>query len=140
MAVEKAPPAFVKRFPGTELYILVSVRLREDAQVRIDGYGLPFRNPEHPEVEGWLNQNTPIVGTLTLLDFLAQRTFYLAMSITPATRVKEWNDARLPLPFNYPYGTDHHWPAGNNGATGLARYADLLERTKSAEMFRPAYR
>ncbi|KAK3295984.1 AAA domain-containing protein [Chaetomium fimeti] len=139
MTVEQAHPTIVKRFPGAEKLSFVSVRLHEQGRVRVDGFGMPYKNPEHPEAEGWVNRNTTMVENITLLDFLAGRSFLFAMGVTPATINKEWNDARLPPPFSYPYGTEHHWPPAHSGATNLTRYVELLERTKNAEMFRPAY-
>ncbi|KAH6850200.1 hypothetical protein B0I37DRAFT_428198 [Chaetomium sp. MPI-CAGE-AT-0009] len=139
MTIEQAHPALVKRFPGVGKLSFVSVRLHEDARVRVDGFGMPYKNPEHPEAEGWINSNTPIVENITLLDFLARRSFFFAMAATPASIDKEWNDTRLPPPFSYPYGTEHDWPSAHNGVTDMTRYIGLLERTKSAEMFRPAY-
>ncbi|EAQ90943.1 predicted protein [Chaetomium globosum CBS 148.51] len=120
MTAEQASPAFLNRFPGAERFTLISVRLHEGARVRVDGFGMPYKNPEQPAAEGW-------------------RAFYFAIRAPLATIDKEWNDMRLPPPFSYPYGTEHHWPSKNKGAAGLTLYADLLERTKSAEKFRAAY-
>lgn len=139
MTVEQAPPTMVKRFPGVERLSFVTVRIREGANIRAGGYGMPYKNLEDLEIEGWVNCNDPIVGSLTLLGFLAQRTFYVAVPVTPASIDKEWNDARLPPPLTYPYGSEHRWPPEHNGVTDLTHYAGLFERTKSAEMFRPAY-
>lgn len=71
MTAEQASPAFLNRFPGAERFTLISVRLHEGARVRVDGFGMPYKNPEQPAAEGWVNRNTPMVRELTLLDFLA---------------------------------------------------------------------
>ena len=42
---------------------------------------MPYKNPGDPEIEGWINRNEPIVGNLTLLGFLAPRTFYVTVAV-----------------------------------------------------------
>ena len=44
--------------------------MAEGARVSVEGFGMPFKNPEDPEVEGWICSNAPIVQGITLLDFL----------------------------------------------------------------------
>jgi hypothetical protein len=137
---EDAPEIIAKRFPGTKRLTLVTVGLAPEAHVKVGRFGMPFANSEDPEVEGWVNSNAPIVSGVTLLDFLRWRTFRFVVTVSAGALDKEWNEKTLPLPFSYPWGTEHHWPVGEDGATDLSQYAKLMEETKSAEQFRPAYR
>ncbi|KAK3290860.1 P-loop containing nucleoside triphosphate hydrolase protein [Chaetomium fimeti] len=137
MSVEAATPALVKRIPAA--VSLVSVTIHEDANVKVTGFGMPFRNPEDPVVDGWVNRNAPIVDGITLLDVLAQRTFHVVLPVSCSAVEKEWNDARLPPPFSYPYGTEHTLRLDEKGIPDMSQYARLLEDTKSREMFRPAF-
>ena len=134
VAAEQATPAVVDRFPGTNHLTVVSVRLAEGAQVRVDGFGMPFKNPQDSEVEGWVNHNTPIIHGMTLVDFLRRREYHFVVPMSTINLAKEWGDDVLLPPFSYPYGTEHHWHED-----GMDQYTKLLEETKSAEPFRPAY-
>ncbi|KAK4184075.1 hypothetical protein QBC35DRAFT_535238 [Podospora australis] len=40
--------------------------------IRVERFGFPFSNPGH-DSHGWINENTPIAGGVSLQDFLAQR-------------------------------------------------------------------
>ncbi|KAK4149095.1 P-loop containing nucleoside triphosphate hydrolase protein [Chaetomidium leptoderma] len=138
VTIEEAAPSLVTRLPGARS--LVTVRFNDGAQVKVDGFGMPFKNQEDPDVEGWINRNEPIVEGITLLDFLAQRTFCFVFVASPSTMAKEWDDTRLPPPFSYPYGSEHDWPSDAESRNpDLSRYANLLADTKSPEMFRPAF-
>jgi hypothetical protein len=133
MTAEQAGAELVKMFPGAKFLSLATVRLRDGARVSVDGFGMPFKNTERPDVEGWINRNEPIVNGTTLLDLLAQREFNVVIPLKPSAIEFEWNDAHLPPPFSYPYGTRHQW------ATKEA-YTKLFEAAKGKAMFRPAFR
>ncbi|KAK4155741.1 P-loop containing nucleoside triphosphate hydrolase protein [Chaetomidium leptoderma] len=113
VTIEDPTPAVVKRFagPGAKQLAMVTVELAEGARVRVDGFGMPFRNPEDEEVDGWINDNRPTVQNITLLDFLRRRVFHFAVPMSAAI----------------------------DGVEDLGRYERLLEQTKSAEQFRPAF-
>jgi hypothetical protein len=140
VTAEECTPAVAQRFPGFKHLTMVSVRLIKGATVSVVGFGMPFRNPEAPEVEAWVNQNAPIEGGIALLDFLRQRTFHFILPAALISVEKEWNDQRLPPPFSYPYGTEHQWPPDVDGEPDLRRHQRLLEENKSAEAFPPAFR
>lgn len=133
MTAEQARAELVRMFPGPNFLSLVTVCLHDGARVSVDGFGMPFKNAERPDVEGWINRDEPIVNGTTLLDLLAQREFNVVIPMKPSSVEFEWNDARLPPPFSYPYGTRHQW------ATKEA-YVELLEAAKGKAMFRPAFR
>ena len=101
------------RFPNAKKGLsLVQVFLRDDAQVTVEGFGIPFANPSHT-AEGWINKNEPLGNVadrpFTLLDVLKQRSFFFVVSSPSAIIEKFWAHAELPSPFSYPYGTDHTW-------------------------------
>ncbi len=130
--VEDAPAALATRFGGGKPLALVSVRLKDGERVKVEGFGIPFANYEQPEVAKWVNDNEPIVGGITLLDFLRRDEFHLLVSHRPVDIEKRWTEDAMPPPFSYPYGTEHDWD--------LDRYNELLQETESKEQFRPAYR
>jgi hypothetical protein len=33
--------------------------------LKVEGYGMPYKNPEDPEVEGWVNNNASITESWT---------------------------------------------------------------------------
>lgn len=137
---EDAPAVIANRFPGAKQLTLVTANLAPEAHVKVDGFGMPFANPEDPEVDGWVNNSVPMVSGITLLDFLRWRTFRFVVTVPVLAVYKEWSEKSLPPPFRYPYGAEHHWPVDEDGVPDLSHYAKLLEETKSAEQFRPAYR
>lgn len=135
-----APTAIIKRFPGAKNLALVTVELAAGANIQVDGFGMPYANPEDPDAEGWVNGNMPIVPGITLLGFLQSRTFRFLVPVFPSVIDKVWCEKALPAPFSYPYGIEHRWPVDDRGADDLSRYSDLLDATKSPEQFRTAYR
>ena len=99
--------------------------------VTVDGFGVPFANRNDPELEGWVNENKPMVDGITLLDVLRQESFYFVIAQPLAEAQKDWDHATLPPPFSYPYGTRHEWD--------MPRYERLLAETKAPSQFPPAY-
>ncbi|KAK4150791.1 P-loop containing nucleoside triphosphate hydrolase protein [Chaetomidium leptoderma] len=128
---EDPPPSLASLFPGARKLCLLSVRLLEGAQVKVDGFGMPFANFENPEVERWVNGNEPIVAGTTLLDLVQKTEFHVLVLESPVDVQRKWSEEHLPPPFSYPYGTEHDWD--------WARYRTLLPETKSTEQFWPAY-
>lgn len=104
------PELSSSRFPDSSYYAL-RVALKEGSKITVNGFGLPFSNPGHPS-EGWLNEDKPIEGGITLQNLLGQRSFHLivqsadAHSDLPSLLEKSRN-----IPFIYPYGNDHVWNA-----------------------------
>ena len=126
-------------FPQTTDFVLgctkVRVLLNNDANVKVGGFGIPFFNPEHPEIEGWVNNNLAIMDGITLGNFLAQRVFSFVMA-GPYPRVSV--DFAVPMfgpAFTYGFGSTHtydedryHQAFLNNNATKelLAAYKYAL--------------
>jgi len=108
---------------------LVSAMLR--SPVRVEGFGIPFANPEDQELEGWVNDNQPIVDGVSLLDFLSRDTFHFLVDYQLRETQWELREELLPPPFHYPYGDQHDWKP--------ERYKRLLETAKSDRQFLPAY-
>jgi hypothetical protein len=96
MTVKEASAELVRMFPGANFLSLVTVRLHDGARVSVDGFGMPFKNAERPDVEGWINRNEPIVNGTTLLGLLTQSEFNVVIPLKPSAVEFEWNDARLP--------------------------------------------
>ena len=134
--VSGASPALFKRFEGAKNLTSVSVKLHEGARVKVQGFGMPYANPGDAEVEGWVKDNAPVVGSTTLFGFLQQRAFWFAVNIATADVKKDWCETAIPPPFSYPYGTEHCWPP-EEGI--ISRYEAIAEETKSTEQFRPVY-
>jgi hypothetical protein len=105
------------------------VHVTEGARVKVEGFGLPFANPQDPEIEGWINDDKPLVDAITLLDFLQAGEFYLIVAQPCRDLQKEWDESRLPPPFRYPYGTEHSWHES---------YEALLSANKG-QQFRPTF-
>lgn len=135
--VEAAPPTLLARFPNSRqakngTATLVSVHLKDGFQVELDGFGLPYANPEDTEVEGWVNNNKPILQGYTLLDILQQRNFNLLVDYQPEEVGKNWRVETIPPPHQFPYGTEHRWD--------IKHLKGLLANAKSKESFLPSYR
>ncbi|KAK2589473.1 hypothetical protein QQS21_012849 [Conoideocrella luteorostrata] len=62
--------------PGDKELSVVRVSITQGQRVTVDGLGKPFYNPGHPS-HGWLNDNLPIFGDVTLLSIFEQDTFHL---------------------------------------------------------------
>lgn len=114
-------------FPAaTRLLSIVRVSLHPGSEVAVEGYGLPFANPDHPR-EGWLNRLEPIVGDKTLVDILNQRDFTFIVHKPSDVLRRDWNEDQLPPPFSYPYGTQHDWD--------IDRFDDLIENNKGHQFW-----
>ncbi|KAK3327407.1 putative DNA helicase [Cercophora scortea] len=97
------------RFPAFKKNLsLLKIILEDGAQVKVDGFGMPFANPGHPR-EGWLIRGDPVVDNFTLLDILQQRTFFVVAEGKSDYLNAAWSEDALPPPFSYPYGSDHSW-------------------------------
>lgn len=87
---------------------IISVHLKENARVTIDGFSVEFNNIADIEVALWVNNNTPILDKITLLDVLLQREFHFIVANTKADIVKNFNKERLLLLFSYPFRTKYN--------------------------------
>jgi hypothetical protein len=140
MIVTEPQPAIVAHFKDAKKLAIAVVRLLDNASIAVDGFGIPFANPEDPEVEGWVNGNTEVLLGLTILDFLRRREFHFIVPMKAVDLEKEWSFRYTAPPFSYPYGTEHDWPVGEHRQPDTSHYDELLEQTKSAEQFRPAFK
>lgn len=130
---EEASASVFDRFPdaaGREKGLTaIRASLADQARVTIYGFGMPFANADDPEVQGWLNENKPITGSLTLLDVFAQRTFYIVVRQPVSSVINKFSIDRLP-PFAYPYGTDQEWD--------VSRFKELIKANRG-EQFNAVY-
>lgn len=97
----------------------------------ITGFGMPFANAENAQVEGWVNENKPIINNLTLLDVLQQRIFYIVIDYPLTYAQNKLSEDLLLPPFSYPYGTEQRWNVEN--------FKDLI-KTNKGRQFEAAYR
>ncbi|KAF4992306.1 hypothetical protein FDECE_13760 [Fusarium decemcellulare] len=109
---------------------LITVRLG-DRPVQVGGFGVPFANADDPEVEGWINDNKPIVDGHTLLDFLQQEVFSFVVAMAAVEAAKKLDPERLPPPFAYDYGIFSGWD--------VRGFKDLIEANKGHQ-FAPAFK
>lgn len=89
---------------------LAEIHLKEDAEVMVEGFGIPFSNAGQP-VHEWLRfpATTPVFGDMTFLDILKQDKFTFLVQHPSRILSERWNPKRLSSPFSYPYGTEHCW-------------------------------
>jgi len=87
----------------------LEINIEADAEVKVEGYGMPFRNPLHP-ADSWINDDAPIVDELTLLALLQQRKFVLLVKQQPLELKKRLD---IPMshspPLEYPYDPCLEW-------------------------------
>ncbi|RSL44165.1 hypothetical protein CEP54_014797 [Fusarium duplospermum] len=121
--VEEAPKSVADRFPDAKGkdkgMTLINFNLGADPTV--NGFGVPFRSSDS-EVDGWVNDNKPILDGHTLLDVLRQRHLYFVLAMAPADALKHYSSDRLPPPFTYPYSEDQSW--------NLARFKKEMAASK----------
>lgn len=130
---EEASKAVFDRFPNAKKQkglTVIRVSLTDDARVTITGFGTPFANADDAQVEGWVNQNKPIINNLTLLDVLHRKTFYFVVSLDVDVASKRFSVDRLPPPIVYPYGTDQEWD--------VAKFKNLI-RANKGHQFKAAH-
>ena len=121
------------RFPKAEKDLAeLHVILRDGGRVEVDGFGMPYANQEHPSLSSWLNNNTPIVDGVTLVDLLRSNIFHFIVTHPKTSLENDWNVNRLRPPFNYPYGDEHGW--------NIDRDCAILEANRSNSQLRAAYR
>lgn len=120
----------VSRFPRANVegnHTLVSVVLKENAMIKVDGYGWIFYNYLAPRMAAWLNENDDTFAGITLQSFLEGRRFSFIVPDRVEITQKVFHDDTLPEPWQYPYGVEHVFDP--------ARYGPLLRATKSEKRF-----
>lgn len=110
---------------------MVTVRLDDGFDVEVEGFGIPYANKMDPQLELWVNNNSPIAHNVTLMDILRQREFMFIVAEAEAHISKRLDPSRLAEPFNYPYGNVHDWD--------MERYMMQQESLAYQESFLPAY-
>lgn len=105
--------------------------LNEGAGAEIHGWGKPFVNTSDPQVNGWINENEPIVDDVTLLGLVQSTAFLLAVKCNTQRAIREFNEARLPPPFEYGYNNLLDWDPD--------QYCKAMQDNKSSNCFMPAY-
>lgn len=100
---------------------LVKVTLSPNAQVDVDGFGMPFSNPGHPSEE-WMKKGGTIAPYTCLVGFLESRQFTLVVRCPAQTVEKNWAKHDELPEFRFPYDTSHAWSRD--------AYRSLLDRNK----------
>lgn len=103
---------------------LVTATLHDGAELRVEGFGIPFANEGH-QSHAWINGNAPLLAgdsSSTLLAILARRK--LEFLVLEYANILEYRLAidYLPPPLKYPYGTEHTFD--------VARYRDIIPKTR----------
>ncbi|KAK5991591.1 hypothetical protein PT974_09876 [Cladobotryum mycophilum] len=131
---DEAPKSVLNRFPNAKNkekgFTIARVCLKDDAAFTIDGFGVPFANSDDAEVDGWVNDNKPIINGLTLLDILGQREFHIVVAVPIENAKDNLIESQLLPPFQYPYGTDQKWDVG--------KFKKLIAANKG-QQFGPEY-
>ncbi|KAH6959138.1 putative DNA helicase [Fusarium avenaceum] len=88
----------------------VEVALKKGAKVTVEGFGLPYANPDHPAHE-WLRHpaSADIIGGKTLLDLLQQEQFTFIVSEPHPLLQTKMDVTSLPASFDFGYGNIHSW-------------------------------
>ncbi|KAK5989760.1 hypothetical protein PT974_08020 [Cladobotryum mycophilum] len=121
-------PHFLRRrFATNKDLSLLEVSVK--GPVRVDRFGMPFHNPNHPS-NGWLNLNEEIVDDVAFLDILQMKKFSFVVPGLPQHTSARWCEEKLPSPFSYPYGTAHYWDE--------ARYHEMHDDIKGP-LYRAAF-
>ncbi|KAF5231890.1 hypothetical protein FAUST_9026 [Fusarium austroamericanum] len=102
------PDKVAALFPNTEAlsYIIISLG---DSKPTIFGYGRPYANAEDIKMQGWVNENKPIVGQTTLLDVLQLTEYHIVIPIKAAVAETNIIPDKLPPPFEFPYAIPEAW-------------------------------
>ncbi|KAF6807005.1 DNA helicase [Colletotrichum musicola] len=109
--IEEASPEVKERVAGDAEAPLtvVTIKLKEGSTADICGWGKPFSNTSDPQVNGWVNENEPIIDDVTLLGLVRSRNFLLAVKCCKMHADLHLQEARLPPPFEYGYDNPLDW-------------------------------
>ncbi|KAF7559871.1 hypothetical protein G7046_g4292 [Stylonectria norvegica] len=107
------------------------VTFKADAQVFVEGFGMPFENRDNPVYEEWLNRNGSVVGEYTLLNILQQKEFFIAVNDEQKALDKRMRASESVPSFAYPWADRHDWFP--------SRYQKLTEQYKSSISFAAAF-
>ncbi|KAM5378671.1 hypothetical protein ACJZ2D_004470 [Fusarium nematophilum] len=100
----------------------LTIKLLPGHNSTIIGYGLPFQG-ETEEVDGWVNNDSPIRDAIALTDLLQQREFTFLIR-SPADKVRSFMISSFIScsPFDYGYGNHHYWDT--------SRYDHVIPRSR----------
>ncbi|PHH81078.1 hypothetical protein CDD80_3360 [Ophiocordyceps camponoti-rufipedis] len=90
-------------FPNRDVRSIAEFKLREGSSVFVEGWALPFHNPNN---NSWVNDNGPWIGDYSLLDVLQQRHFFFASRLFANFLNASLDLSRLPPPLTLPFGPD----------------------------------
>ncbi|RSM06136.1 hypothetical protein CDV31_009233 [Fusarium ambrosium] len=129
---EDAPGPVLSRFPNAKRRDkgMTVFKVTMDASATIHGFGYPFANADDAEVEGWVNDNKPIVDGITLMDVLRSKRFCFVLPLPLAVATKCLATDRLPAPFIFPYGPCQEWK--------VSSYKEDIAKNKG-HRFMPAF-
>ncbi|KAK3487623.1 uncharacterized protein B0T23DRAFT_363679 [Neurospora hispaniola] len=81
----------------------IDIQLHEGSKFLVEGFGLPFANPGHAS-DGWINENTPIVGKTDLLGLLSgSRLTLLVAKLELRIEFGRHQPELFRYPFDYPF-------------------------------------
>ncbi|KAI8157314.1 hypothetical protein K4K49_004629 [Colletotrichum sp. SAR 10_70] len=109
---EAASPELLGRFPGLkgggrQTVITFSSDGHDKDKVCVEGMGMPYINKSEPELEQFVNENGPLIGGVTFIDFVRSNTFHVLVEPQPHSAKFYFSLEQLPPPFDHPYGTLH---------------------------------
>ncbi|KAK1983079.1 hypothetical protein LZ30DRAFT_780837 [Colletotrichum cereale] len=111
---------------------LMTIHMRENSEIDVLGYGLPFGNKSEPALEAWMNENQPIIDDITLAKLISQKSFYLVFAMKAEIMEMVYDEAHLAEPFNYPFGLKHRY--------NLELYEKIWRGITRNKPFRPPYK
>ncbi|KAF4418336.1 putative helicase MAGATAMA 3 [Colletotrichum fructicola] len=111
---EAASPELLGRFPGLkggggQTVITFSSDEDDKNKVCVEGMGMPYINKSEPELEQFVNENGPLIGGVTFIDFVRSNTFHVLVELQPHSAKFYFSLEQLPPPFDHPYGTLHNF-------------------------------
>ncbi|KAM3460581.1 hypothetical protein NHJ6243_005752 [Beauveria neobassiana] len=94
------------KLPRDVTIVVESARqtLPKYTEIFIEGFGLPFSDREHPQLEDWLRGDQPIAAGFSLVDIIKQKKISLFMDLS-VDEVKKKFLQPLPEPSKFPYQT-----------------------------------
>ncbi|KAI8244011.1 hypothetical protein K4K55_006609 [Colletotrichum sp. SAR 10_96] len=111
---EAASPELLGRFPGLkggggQTVITFSSDEDDKDKVCVEGMGMPYINKSEPELEKFVNENGPLIGGVTFIDFVRSNSFHVLVELQPHSAKFYFSLEQLPPPFDHPYGTLHNF-------------------------------
>ncbi|KAI1213533.1 P-loop containing nucleoside triphosphate hydrolase protein [Annulohypoxylon truncatum] len=132
ICIKDADDDLLNLFPGVKgnEFSLVTFHLKENSQVTVCGFGIPFTNHQDPQMGRSFDGNLPVNEHINVVDILEARSFNFFVNTSSCVlhAILYLEDSPHP---RYPYGTSHSW--------NELKYKNQFESIKSADAFPEAY-